>query len=176
MNDLATLDSHAVVTAPLTLQIQRLLPGPIERCWAYLTESDLRRQWLASGEMKMEVGAPFELVWRHHELAGAPGEAPEGFPEEHRMESRIIALDPPRRLVFAWRDGDVTFELAPQGNEVLLTLTHRRVSDRPNLVGVSAGWHAHLDLLVAVASGRTPPPFWANWNRLKPEYEARTPA
>jgi uncharacterized protein YndB with AHSA1/START domain len=44
------------------LRIQRLLPGPIERVWAYLTESDLRRQWLASGTMQLQPGASFELV------------------------------------------------------------------------------------------------------------------
>ena len=40
-------DAYGVLTEPATLKIQRLLPGPIERVWAYLVESDLRRQWLA---------------------------------------------------------------------------------------------------------------------------------
>ena len=61
MNDAATLDAYGTLTEPTTLKIQRLLPGPIERVWAYLTESDLRRQWLAAGEMEMKVGATFEL-------------------------------------------------------------------------------------------------------------------
>ena len=61
MNDAATLDAYGVLIEPTTLKIQRLLPGPIERVWAYLTESDLRRQWLAAGEMEMKVGAPFTL-------------------------------------------------------------------------------------------------------------------
>ena len=68
MNELANLDAHGALTEPATLKIQRLLPGPIERVWAYLTESDLRRQWLAAGQMEMKVGAPFELVWRNDEL------------------------------------------------------------------------------------------------------------
>ena len=63
-----------MVTEPSTLRIQRLLPGPIERVWAYLTESELRRKWLAAGEMEMKVGAPFELVWRNDELTDPPGE------------------------------------------------------------------------------------------------------
>jgi hypothetical protein len=45
MTDHAPLDDYGALTAPATLMIQRLLPGPIERVWAYLTESDLRRQW-----------------------------------------------------------------------------------------------------------------------------------
>ena len=34
-----------------TLRMQRRLPGPIERVWSHLTDSDLRRQWLASGPL-----------------------------------------------------------------------------------------------------------------------------
>src|SRR5690349_732532 len=60
-----TPDSYGVLTEPATLTIQRLLPGPAERIWAYLTKSELRRQWLAAGEMEMKVGAAFELVWRN---------------------------------------------------------------------------------------------------------------
>ena len=116
MTELATLDAYGVLTEPATLKIQRLLPGPIERVWAYLTESDLRRQWLAAGEMEMKVGAPFELVWRNDELTNPPGQRPAGFPEEHRMQSRITELDPPRKLAIAWRSsGDVSFELEPTG-------------------------------------------------------------
>ena len=82
------LDAYGVLTEPATLTIQRFLPGPIERVWGYLTRSDLRRQWLAAGEMEMKVGAPFELVWRNSELTNPPGKRPEGFGDEHRMESQ----------------------------------------------------------------------------------------
>ena len=64
MTTLATPDAYGFLTEPSTLTIQRLLPGPIERVWAYLTESNLRRQWLAAGDMEMKVGAPFELPMR----------------------------------------------------------------------------------------------------------------
>ena len=39
MNELATAGAYGVLTEPATLKIQRLLPGPIERVWAYLTEA-----------------------------------------------------------------------------------------------------------------------------------------
>ena len=87
-------DAYGELIEPTTLKIQRLLPGPIERIWAYLTDSDLRRKWLAAGAMEMKVGAPFELVWRNDELNDPPSKRPEGFPEEHRMQSRITELDP----------------------------------------------------------------------------------
>jgi uncharacterized protein YndB with AHSA1/START domain len=177
MTDLATRDAYGVLTEPATLKIQRVLPGPIERVWAYLTESDLRRQWLAAGEMEMKVGAPVELVWRNNELTNPPGERPAGFGEEHRMQSRITELDPPRKLAITWGStGGVTFELEPEGNQVLLTLIHRRVADRATLLNVSAGWHTHLDVLVARATGKEPEPFWEGWARVRKEYERRMPA
>ena len=160
---------------PTTLKIQRLLPGPIERIWAYLTDSDLRRKWLAAGAMEMKVGAPVEFVWRNDELNDPPGKRPDGFPEEHRMQSRITELDPPRKLSIAWNNsGDVTFELEPKGKGVLLTVIHRRLPDRSTMLKVSAGWHMHLDVLVARASGEEPAPFWDGWSR--PAEGIRPPA
>lgn len=170
-------DAWGALTEPTTLKIQRLLPGPIERIWAYLTDSELRRKWLAAGAMDMKVGAPFELVWRNDELNDPPGARPAGFPEEHRMQSRITELDPPRKLSIAWNNsGDVTFELEPKGEGVLLTVTHRRLPDRSTMLKVGAGWHMHLDTLVARATGNEPDPFWEGWNRLHGEYDRRLPA
>jgi uncharacterized protein YndB with AHSA1/START domain len=176
MNEL--LDAYAVLDEPTTLKIQRLLPGPLERVWAYLTESELRRQWLAAGMMQMKVGAPFELVWRNNELTDPPGERPAGFAEEHRMESRITELDPPRKLAIAWGDtGGVSFELEPKGAEVLLTLIHRRIPDRATMLMIGAGWHTHLDVLVArTTRSKEPAPFWDGWMRLRADYERLIPA
>jgi uncharacterized protein YndB with AHSA1/START domain len=171
------VDAYGVLTEPATLRIQRLLPGPIERVWAYLRESDLRRKWLAAGQMEMKVGAPFELVWHNDELTDPPGERPPGFAEEHRMQSRITELDPPRRLAFAWGgSGGVCFDLEPAGDRVLLTLIHRRLPDRATMLTVGAGWHMHLDVLVARATGIEPEPFWDGWSRLRADYDRRVPA
>ncbi|QGM93538.1 SRPBCC family protein [Methylocystis rosea] len=177
MTDLATPNAFGALTEPATLTIERLLPGPIERVWAYLTESELRRKWLAAGPMEMKVGAPFEFVWRNDELTDPPGQRPPDFGDEHRMQSRITEVDPPRKLAFAWQgSGDVSFELEPRGDHVLLTVIHRRLPDRATLLKVGAGWHMHLDILVARATGRNPAPFWEGWSRLQKEYDKRMPA
>ena len=177
MTDFDTLDAYGALTEPTTLRIRRLLPGPIERCWTYLTKSELRRQWLASGEMEMTVGAPVELVWRNDEISNPPGQRPEGFAAEHRMQSRITELDPPHKISFTWNDtGDVSFELAPQGDKVLLTVIHRRLPSRAYMLRVGPGWHSHLDILVACATGAKPAPFWDGWLRLQKEYDRLLPA
>ena len=167
---------YGVVTAPRTVRIQRRLPGPIDRVWAYLADSDLRRRWLAAGEMQPQAGTTFELVWRNDELTDPPGNKPEGFGEEHRMQSTITAFDAPRHLAFTWGDGEVSIALEPQGSEVLLTLVHAGISDRRNQVMIGAGWHMHLDVLVARASGTRSEPFWDGWLRLREDYERRIPA
>jgi uncharacterized protein YndB with AHSA1/START domain len=177
MNDLAMSNLYGTITAPATLTVQRLLPGPIERVWSYLTESDLRRKWLASGDMELKVGATFELVWRNDELTDPPGKRPDGFGPEHRLQSRILEVDPPHVLAYTFGTaGEVKYTLERKGKDVLLTLVHKRVPDRSVLLSVSAGWHAHLDVLAAVLDGTEPKPFWDSITVLKREYEKRIPA
>lgn len=177
MTEAAAIDAYGILTEPATLRMQRLLPGSIERVWAYLTESDLRRQWLAAGEMELETGAPFEFVWRHDELSRERAERPAGMPEESRMDCRITEIDPPRRIAFTWSGtGDVSIELSPAGDGVLLTLVHRRLPSREYLLRVAAGWHSHLDILVDRVGGMEPKPIWPAWSRLHAEYDQRLPA
>ena len=162
-----------------SLKIQRFLPGPIQRVWDYLTDSDLRSQWLAAGVMNPEPGSEFEFVWRNSELDGGParGKAaddPECAAEEFRMSSEIVSWEPPYRLVFTWSgSGNVIVELEERGEEVLLTLTHFKLPDRATIIGVSSGWHAHLDYLLARLANTQPEPFWDNYNRLREHYEKR---
>jgi uncharacterized protein YndB with AHSA1/START domain len=93
------------------------------------------------------------------------------------MQSRITAVDPPRKLSFTWfSSGEVTIELAPLGDKTLLTLIHRGIPDHGTLLGVSAGWHAHFDVLDARLQGSEPAPHWDNWVRLREIYAARMPA
>jgi uncharacterized protein YndB with AHSA1/START domain len=173
------LDAYATLIEPATLKIERLLPGPAQRIWDYLTQSDLRRLWLASGDMGHTVGAPFELTWRNDELTTPSGTRPEGFPEIHTMQSRIIEIDPPHKLVFSWGvngTGEVSFELTPQGNEVLLTAIHKRLpEERSTRLNIGAGWHSHIDLLVALITGTKPAPVWDHWASLRQDYEHRLP-
>lgn len=177
MNDRPALDAYGVVTEPATLTIERLLPGPVERIWSYITDSELRRQWLAAGAMQMQAGSPFEFVWRNDELTDPAGERPAGFPTEHRMEGQITEVDPPHRLTITWGStGGVTFELTPQGNDVRLTIIHRRLGDRSMMLNIAGGWHMHLDILVARVTGTKPQPFWDGWARLKQDYDLRLPA
>ncbi len=176
MNDMSMPNAYGSLIEPTTLQIQRLLPGPIERVWSYLTQSDLRRQWLASGDMEEKAGAAFELTWRNDELSKLPSQRPDGFGKEHSMKSKVLVCEPPQKLVYTWgENGSVTFDLKPTGRKVLLTLTHRRLDERGSRLMVGAGWHAHLDTLADRLEAREPGPFWDRWTALRAEYDARLP-
>jgi hypothetical protein len=62
----------------------------------------------------------------------------------------------------------------PRGDKVL-TLIHRRLLDRHTMVGVSAGWHAHLAILIDHLNGSEPAAFWTTFEALGREYESRIP-
>lgn len=174
MTIMTTADDYGVVSEDATLTLERLLPGPIDRIWSYLVDSDLRRQWLAAGAMEQRVGAPVDLVWRNDELTDPPGTRPDGMDDEHRMTCEVLEIEAPHRLKISWGStGGVTFTLRPQGEEVLLTITHHRVADPAVLLNVSAGWHSHVDVLEAKLRGTAPTPHWDNFVRLRGEYAAR---
>ncbi len=170
-------DTFGKVVAPRVIEMQRLLPGPIERIWDYLTKSDLRQQWLASGDMDLNVGAPSELVWHHDRTTTPPGKRPETMTSsESVLPSRITACEPPHKLGFMfWSDSEVIFELKTVGAKVLLTLTHRNLPSRSMMVGVSTGWHTHLDVLAARISNEKIENFWDHWRAYKQLYETRLP-
>lgn len=176
MTETLTHGAYGVSTEPMAVRLERRLPGPVERIWAYLTDSELRAQWMASGPMELKVGGRVELTWRNDDLTQGKQDRPAEFDETHTMISEVTRIDPPRLLSYTWQgDSEVTYELTPQGEEVLLVITHRRLSGRSGLLGVSSGWHAHVDLLEAKLRGEEPLPFWKNFLALRAEYDRRIP-
>jgi uncharacterized protein YndB with AHSA1/START domain len=175
------MSDYGVVTEPGTVRLERLLPGPIERIWAYLTEPEKRAKWLAGGPMELGVGGAVELRFLHADLSSEKA-VPERYKKMecgHTMLGRITRCEPPRLLAYTWgnpTDSEVTFELAPRGAKVLLVVTHRRLPDRRGMVSVASGWDAHVGILEDVLEGREPRGFWSTHARLEKEYDARLAA
>src|SRR5688572_9664528 len=117
MTDTAALTRETQLIEPTTIRLQRLLPGPIDRVWAYLTDSDLRAQWFADGPMELKAGGAVKLTWRNDELSSGKGDdRPDGMPPEHSMDASITACEPPHLLAMSWGvASNVTFELEKQG-------------------------------------------------------------
>ncbi|MCI0406725.1 MAG: SRPBCC family protein [candidate division Zixibacteria bacterium] len=163
--------------------MERVLPGPIERVWAYLTESEKRGKWFAAGEMELREGGRVELLFHNSQLSPHAEPTPEKYKkyEGYKSTGQVTRCEPPRVLAFLWGEekgppSEVTFELSPRGDDVLLVLTHRRLATRGNMVGVSGGWHIHLAILSDILHGVPPRPFWSNHAKLEAEYEKRIPA
>ena len=164
---------YGTLTEPTTFTIQRWLPGPVERIWRYLVDSDMRKQWLAAGAIPDAAGKRFELVWKNDTLSLPDDPRPEGFGAEQKMETELVSIVPMEELTIAWGAGTVTFELAPKGDRVLLSITHTGLKDAASQAMIGAGWHAHLDILVALTEGREPSSFWSDWRSLNAAYKTR---
>jgi uncharacterized protein YndB with AHSA1/START domain len=173
-------DEFAAVLSPTEVRFQRLLPGPIETVWAYLTDSKKRGEWFASGPMEPRVGGKVTLHFKHSDLSPHKAPPPERYREidakGHEGSGEVTEFDPPRRLAFTWSpSSEVVFELTPQGDKVLLTLTHRKLATREEMVGVAGGWHAHLAILVDRAYGRVPVAFWDVFRSIDGKYDKHIP-
>ena len=57
------------VIEPGTVKLERLLPGPIERVWAYITEADKRAKWLCGGRFELRVGARIRMEFDNNSLS-----------------------------------------------------------------------------------------------------------
>lgn len=177
------MEGQGQVTGPREVRFSRLLPGPIERVWDYITDAELRGKWLAAGPIEPRVGGRVELNFRHANLSPVQEEPPERYRDMHEKGHtqvlEVLTYDPPKLLKITWGGGDapseVTFELAPEGDEVRLLLTHRKLAHRGEMVNVSSGWHIHLGILEDNLAGRTPRPFWSAWKAQEGAYDAILP-
>lgn len=155
MNDPATISGRS------TLTFVRHLPGPIERVWAYLTESAFLAKWFSRGVVPDRVGGNVQFDM------GATG--------------RITAYEPPRLLEYTWNEEEsscgpvadalVRWELAEDGDRVRLTLTHSRLPEN-EVLAHGAGWQAFLQRLSACIDGRDPEPVDELFARYKIAYAA----
>ncbi len=135
MNEHVGNDRLGVVTAPRTIRIERILPGPVERVWTYLTESDKRKKWLAEGPMANYVGGDVELTFYHSQLSNEPAPADYQKYEGHTNKGKVTRYEPPTLLSFTWPEStgepsEVTFELTASGSDTLLRVTHTRLGQQ----------------------------------------------
>lgn len=173
------MKAAATLVEPGTVRLERLLPGPLERVWAYLTESEKRAKWFAGGEWELRVGGRAELRFDHASLS-SDKVAPEKYKDKGKgspqFAGRITRLEPMRVLAHTmmWDSGDteVTYELTPRGKDVLLTIVHRNLNGRDLVVSIMSGWDTHTGILADVLGGVEPRPFWKTHARLEKEYGA----
>lgn len=174
------MNKHGTFIESGAIQFERLLPGPIERIWDYLTKSELKAKWFSAGDVEPRVDGKVELKFKHSDLSENDDPIPEKYKNMEDgpyFEGRVTKWDPPHLLSYTWgeetgEESEVTFELIPkEDGKVLLILTHRRLGDDPDiLISVASGWHTHLGILVDRMNGQEPKRFWTVHNRMEKEY------
>lgn len=174
------MSDYGVVLESGAVRFERLLPGPIERVWAFLTEGDKRARWFCGGETDPRVGGAVALFFKHSQITDEPppDSARRMNDEGNLMTGTVTAWEPPHRFAFNWvgmgePDSDVEFELSEAGDKVRLVLTHRRLATKSRMAMVSSGWHLHLDLLENQLAGTKPRGFWSLHEGLQADYAER---
>jgi uncharacterized protein YndB with AHSA1/START domain len=171
-------EHYGKFTGPAEVRLVRTLPGPIERVWDYLTDPEKRARWFCGGVLEQKVGGKVEFAMVHKNLA--PDEKPPAKYAEVQdpgvtFEGRVLRCEPPRLLVYTFgsEDSEVTFALTPEGQQVVLVLTHRTrgAEEQAELTNYASGWHTHLAHLLAQLEGTPRPAFWAMHAKLLADYE-----
>jgi uncharacterized protein YndB with AHSA1/START domain len=148
----------------VTVTFVRRLRHPAERVWAVLTDPGERARWFGHTVIDARPGGTIETH---------PDELPVPKKAKH-MSGRILVWDPLRVLEHEWHQAIVEksvvrYELAAEGEETVLTFTHRGLGMR-SAMGFVPGTHAYLDRLTAQLDGRELPDWARRYAQVQPVY------
>lgn len=147
MTDKGDVSQVACVT------FERLLPGPIEKVWDHLTETERLPSWFGEdSRIEPRRGGSVRLMGGH-----IRGIVTQWHPPHRLVYTwNVFEPDDPEDAVSAYPESYPTFTLEPRDAEVLLTFMHFPIVER--FVPQSAmGWHSMLDLLDAALRGEEVP-------------------
>jgi uncharacterized protein YndB with AHSA1/START domain len=152
-------------TAPDTIRLERTLDAPIDKVWRYLTEAELRREWFMGGTDARPDGE-FELLVDHDNLSDEDVPYPEDYAAHKgaRWHEKVLRFEPPRLLETTFqggKNGNVTYELFPDGERTRLVLTHSGITSPTGFQDFGGGWNSHLTVLQEKLAGRSVRDFWA---------------
>ena len=171
-------NDYARFVSPTTLEIVRVLTAPAESVWEHLVDPELRQLWFCAGATGTKTGEDFIMDFDHSRISNSDPPPEVGCGDPIVMTGTIVTYDAPNVLAYNWPEEhgpgtDVTVRLKSEGENTRLTLTHDKLENPDFQKGASAGWHAHLDLLVDVISGNQRRDFWTLYASLKTEYDRR---
>ncbi|MDT0647605.1 SRPBCC family protein [Zunongwangia sp. F260] len=172
------MQKYGRITSPGTVHFERIFQNEILEVWDYLTDSDKRGLWFASGNMQMEVGGEVNLVFQHRNLSMQEDTVPEKFRDKvdgNILKEKVTQLNAPELLSFTWSgDSVVTFQLNEREEQTHLTLIHHNLGkNKGTLIGVCSGWHTHLNILSDRLEGLEPKGFWTAYNEVEAKYVQR---
>lgn len=140
---MSDLGQHLRVPA---VRFERVLPGPAERAWAHLTECDRLEQWYGEGGViEPREGGLVNFAGGH--IRGVITQW-----KPHRRLAYTWNVFGPNEIESAYPESYLSFDLAPRGDEIALTLLHLPILERFEAQN-AMGWHTFLDLLGATLRG-----------------------
>lgn len=143
------------------VEFERVLHAAVDVVWALLTTPEGLGRWLAPAHVDLRFGGTVDIDFGEGGVTGG----------------EILDLVPGVALEYCWRftgepDSIVRFELEIiDPDKTRLRLRHRMLPP-DQARGYGAGWHAHLDQLMAAASGREAIDWEGRFAQLLPEYKS----
>jgi len=152
-------------TAPDTIRLERLLDASPETVWRYLTEAELRAKWFMGGTDAVK-GQEMSLLVDHDNLSDEEVPYPDSYAafKGSTWTEQVIRFEPPHLLETSFqggKNGTVTYELFPEGEQTRLTVTHSGIVSGTGAQDFGSGWNSHLTVLATRLAGGSVPNFWA---------------
>jgi len=160
-----TLSENA--NGELVVRFERIVPRPVAKVWAALTDPKILSNWLGKVEIEPRVGGKFVLAFHGSSTV---------------MTGAITAIEPPRVLEHTWLENTVSvpqslvrWELSAAGGDCRLVLTHRfpKGCAAKDILSFLGGWEALLDVLAEASDGTAMP--YKPWEPLDALYRAKYP-
>ena len=142
------------------LVVSRTFRAPIEDVWASVTESDRTARWFGAWKGDAAPGRMIKVQMAFEDQAP-------------RLDNRIDACDPPRRLALSDESGGMRIELLLSHTDGLTELQLVHHLDPADEIGAyGPGWEYYLDMLVAARDDLPAPSFDDYYPAMKPYYES----
>ena len=131
-----TTDALGEITTCYRIRFERTSKHPAARVWRALTNPEDLRVWMEGpARVDLRVGGTWQIDFD----ASPPGDVLDGV---------IIAVEPERRLAYAWGLSVCEWTIEPHDDGCTYTFVHNGLSDRgEGEEGLAAGWHAFVDQL-----------------------------
>ncbi|MEU9227442.1 SRPBCC family protein [Streptomyces massasporeus] len=121
------------------VRFSRVYDHPVDRVWQFVTDADELERWFPSrAEIELRPGGTVRFS---------------GDPHMEDSTGRVLAVDPPRHLVFEWGGDELRFDLEETGEKsTRFTLTNV-LDTQDSAARNGAGWEVCLAALDARARG-----------------------